>query len=259
MILSTKHLQVGYNEQTIVRDVNLSFQPGKFYALLGPNGCGKSTLLNTLAQTLPARSGEVFWQQQPLAQYSAKQRAAMIAMLAQQQPTPEGVTVAQLIGFGRTPYSNFWGQLNDEDKQVIEQMLSACELQPLRNKPLSALSGGQRQRAWLAMALAQQGQVLLLDEPTTYLDLNHQVALMQLLVRLRTQGKTIIAVLHDLNQACRYCDELIVIGHGEVIASGLPESVITPELLRHAFSIEASIHHDPVNQTPMIIAHESIT
>lgn len=256
MTLAVSNLTVGYGQSSIVKQVNLEFEPGRVYGLIGPNGCGKSTLLKTLAQLQPALAGEIHIDHHNLAQMSSRERARKIAMLCQHNPTPEGITVEQLVAFGRTPHRHLWQSSTTADNEAIQRALALGQLEDLRERPLADLSGGQRQRAWLAMTLAQESHYLLLDEPTTYLDLNHQVALMTLTRRLKAESRTSICVLHDLNQACRYCDELVVVGQGRIVATGQPDTVITPELLRSVFSVNASISRDPVSDTPLISLHD---
>ncbi|AJQ97547.1 Fe(3+) dicitrate ABC transporter ATP-binding protein FecE [Gynuella sunshinyii] len=253
MQLSTQNLVVGYDAETILNGIDLTVPDGKITALLGPNGCGKSTLLKTMARLLQPRSGQVLWQGQNLHRQPSRQIARQLAMLAQTQQIPEGVKVAELVAYGRSPYTGFWGRLDQTDRDIIERVMIQTGIQELAERMVTDLSGGQRQRVWLAMTLAQDTPYLLLDEPTTYMDLNHQVELMQLLRQLNRQGRTIVTVLHDINQACRYCDHLIVMANGAVHAQGTPTSVLTAELLEQVFSVKARIYPDPVAGTPMCV------
>lgn len=163
------------------------------------------------------------------------------------------MSVQEVVSYGRSPYTGFWGQLSVQDKRIVEQAMKATGVETFADKPVMDLSGGQRQRVWLALTLAQDTDFILLDEPTTYLDMNHQVELMKLLRMLNQQGKTIVAVLHDINQACRYCDHLIVMQAGRVITEGAPQVVMTPKLLAEVFELDAEIHQDPIAGTPMCI------
>lgn len=253
MSLSTHNLSVGYHDHVIVKQVNLNIPEGKIIALLGPNGCGKSTLLKSLARILKPMSGEVRWQDNNLHTLPVNFLAKNLALLPQTQPIPEGISVRDLVAYGRSPYTGFWGRLNAEDKRIIQQVMQETEIIKLADQWVSELSGGQRQRVWLAMTLAQDTPYLLLDEPTTYMDLSHQVELMHLLRKLNLQGKTIITVLHDINQAARYCDHLIVMKQGQIITQGSPESVLTKAMLKDVFALDAQIHQDPIAKTPMCV------
>ncbi|MGO2233814.1 MAG: Fe(3+) dicitrate ABC transporter ATP-binding protein FecE [Marinomonas sp.] len=253
MSLSTRNLSVGYHDKAIVKQVDLTIPEGKIIALLGPNGCGKSTLLKAMARILSPMEGQVHWQGKNLYSIASKKLAQQLALLPQTQPIPEGIKVKDLVAYGRSPYTGFWGRINKDDQVIIDKMMEETGITELADQLVSELSGGQRQRVWLAMTLAQDTPYLLLDEPTTYMDLSHQVELMHLLRKLNLQGKTIITVLHDINQAARYCDHLIVMKHGEIITQGSPESVLTQKLLKKVFSLNAQIHQDPIAKTPMCV------
>ncbi|MDH2431451.1 Fe(3+) dicitrate ABC transporter ATP-binding protein FecE [Pokkaliibacter sp. MBI-7] len=251
--LLTRRLQVGYGNTAIVRGVDVQIPHGRMTALLGPNGCGKSTLLKCMARILPPLAGAVLWQGQSVHGMATRQLARQLALLPQTQPTPEGVTVRELVAYGRSPYSGFWGRLSGRDQHHITTAMAATGVAELAGSKVSELSGGQRQRVWLAMVLAQDTDYLLLDEPTTYMDLSHQVELMQLLRRLNQQGKTVVTVLHDINQAARYCDHLIVMKAGLIVAEGTPELILTRQLLAEVFDLDAEIHRDPIAGSPMCV------
>ncbi|MCG3728825.1 Fe(3+) dicitrate ABC transporter ATP-binding protein FecE [Vibrio cincinnatiensis] len=253
MHLTTENLVVGYGKGPIVNGVDVTIPEGKISALLGPNGCGKSTLLKTLSRILKPQRGHVFWEGKAVEQVPSRVFARQLALLPQSQQPPEGVSVREVVSYGRSPYTGFWGQLSVHDKCIIEQAMQATGVEAFAETPVIDLSGGQRQRVWLALTLAQDTDFILLDEPTTYLDMNHQVELMKLLRMLNQQGKTIVAVLHDINQACRYCDHLIVMQAGRVITEGAPQVVMTPKLLAEVFELDAEIHQDPIAGTPMCI------
>ncbi|MBL4828937.1 MAG: Fe(3+) dicitrate ABC transporter ATP-binding protein FecE [Aliivibrio sp.] len=253
MSLSTHNLSVGYNGKTIVKNINLSIPDGKIVALLGPNGCGKSTLLKAMARILSPQDGEVHWQGKNLYKLPSTYLATQLALLPQTQPIPEGIKVKDLVAYGRSPYTGFWGRLTLEDNNIIQDVMLKVGITELEDQFVSELSGGQRQRVWLAMTLAQDTSYLLLDEPTTYMDLSHQVELMTLFKTLNNAGKTIVTVLHDINQAARYCDYLIVMKEGEIITQGEPETVLSQSLLKSVFSLNAQIHRDPIAQTPMCV------
>ncbi|WP_142502100.1 Fe(3+) dicitrate ABC transporter ATP-binding protein FecE [Klebsiella sp. 2680] len=253
MELRTENLTAGYNGKRIINDLNLTLPAGKITALLGPNGCGKSTLLKCFSRLLTPTAGEIWLGNTTLNRISTRQLARRLALLPQQHHVPEGVTVRELVGYGRSPWLPLWGRFSAQDRQRVEDALMRTGVASLAEQPLSALSGGQRQRAFLALLLAQDTPLVLLDEPTTWLDINHQVELMKLMRELQMLGKTVVTVLHDLNQASRYCDHLIVLEGGRIQAQGSPETVLTPEMLREVFHLEAEIHPEPVSQCPMCV------
>ncbi|EAO9181802.1 Fe(3+) dicitrate ABC transporter ATP-binding protein FecE [Salmonella enterica] len=253
MTLRTENLTVSYGTQPVLNNLALTIPAGKITALLGPNGCGKSTLLNCFSRLLAPQSGKVLLADRPLDSFSSRQLARRLALLPQHHLTPEGITVRELVSYGRSPWLSLWGRLSVEDNARVNVAMSQTQTHHLAERRLTELSGGQRQRAFLAMVLAQDTPVVLLDEPTTYLDINHQVELMHLMHELQTQGKTVVAVLHDLNQASRYCDHLVMLANGRVMAQGAPDEVMKPELLKTVFSIEAEIHPEPVSGRPMCV------
>ncbi|AYA42356.1 Fe(3+) dicitrate ABC transporter ATP-binding protein FecE [Xenorhabdus nematophila] len=253
MKLHIDNLTIGYGNRPVLDALSLVLPPGKITALLGPNGCGKSTLLKCISRQLATKSGTILLKNQPITTFSSRQLSRCIALLPQHHLTPEGITVRELVSYGRSPWLSLWGRLSVEDKMRVEVAMEKTHIVHMAQRRLTDLSGGQRQRAFLAMVLAQDTPVVLLDEPTTYLDINHQVELMRLMGELKTQGKTVVAVLHDLNQASRWCDHLVVLADGKVMAQGTPEVVIQPELLRTVFSVEAEIHPEPVSGRPMCV------
>lgn len=253
MILRTENLTVSYGTQKVLDGLSLTLPAGKITALLGPNGCGKSTLLNCFSRLITPKSGTIMLEDKSLNDFSSRQLARCLALLPQHHLTPEGITVRELVSYGRSPWLSLWGRLSAEDNTRIDIAMNQTQTQFLAERRLTELSGGQRQRAFLAMVLAQDTPVVLLDEPTTYLDINHQVELMRLMDELKAAGKSVIAVLHDLNQASRYCDHLVVLANGRVAAQGAPEEVMKPELLKAVFSIEAEIHPEPISGRPMCV------
>lgn len=254
-MISTKKLTVSYGDNTIIKDLNLTLEKGKITALIGPNGCGKSTLLKALARINKATSGQVLLDNQPLAHFADKRLAQKMSLLPQMLTTPEGISVQRLVEYGRSPYLSHWGRLDSEDKEIVRKAMQETQVSEFATQSVDALSGGQRQRVWIAMILAQDTDIVMLDEPTTYLDLSHQIELMKLMQGMKDQGKTVIVVLHDLNQACRYCDHLVVMNEGNVVAQGKPDTVFTEELLRDVFSLDAKVVPDPIANTPMCIAY----
>lgn len=253
MTLRTENLSISYGTQKVLDSLSLTLPAGKITALLGPNGCGKSTLLNCFSRLITPQSGTIMLDDQPLKELTSRQLARQLALLPQHHLTPEGITVRELVSYGRSPWLSLWGRLSAEDNTRIDIAMNQTQTHLLAERRLTELSGGQRQRAFLAMVLAQDTPVVLLDEPTTYLDINHQVELMRLMGELKTAGKSVIAVLHDLNQASRYCDHLVILANGRVIAQGTPEEVMKPELLKAVFSIEAEIHPEPISGRPMCV------
>ncbi|MBP0953145.1 Fe(3+) dicitrate ABC transporter ATP-binding protein FecE [Pseudomonas alliivorans] len=256
-ILQAQQLDIGYGATRIVQDLSFSPPPGKVTALIGPNGCGKSTLLKAFARILTPQSGSLSLDGKAYRDLSARDLARKVAFLPQVLPIPEGVSVRQLVAYGRSPHNSLWGRLSGADQHSVEQALQRMELETLAHRPLSDLSGGQRQRAWLAMILAQDAAIVLLDEPTTYLDISHQVELLDLMRALSAEGKTVITVLHDINQACRYADHLAVMQAGRLVASGAPGDVLNAELVCRVFDVQVQIMQEPVAGTPMCIVERS--
>ncbi|PLT28542.1 ABC transporter ATP-binding protein [Peribacillus deserti] len=257
--LSTEHLTIGYEERIIVRDLNLEIVPGKITAIIGPNGCGKSTILKTMARLHPASSGAIYLDGKLIHKTPTKEIAKKLAILPQSPEAPEGLTVYELISYGRTPHQSGLSRLKEHDQQMIEWALEVTGLKQLQNQAVDTLSGGQRQRAWIAMSIAQETDLLLLDEPTTYLDLAHQLEVLHLLEKLnREDNRTIIMVIHDLNQAARFADHLIALKQGEIIKQGPPEEVINSDILRQVFNIETDIVTDRRTGKPAMLSYELI-
>ena len=253
MRLQTENLTVSYGTQKVLDGLSLTLPAGKITALLGPNGCGKSTLLNCFSRLITPKSGSIMLEGKLLNDFTSRQLARHLALLPQHHLVPEGISVRELVAYGRSPWLSLWGRLSAEDNTHVDMAMNQTQIHLLAEKRLTELSGGQRQRAFLAMVLAQDTPVVLLDEPTTYLDINHQVELMHLMEKLKMAGKSVIAVLHDLNQASRYCDHLVMLANGRVIAQGAPEEVMKPELLKKVFSVEAEIHPEPISGRPMCV------
>jgi ABC-type cobalamin/Fe3+-siderophores transport system ATPase subunit len=251
MSLSVQQLSVRFDKKTVLNDLSFQLPTGQFTALIGPNGCGKTTLLRTLAGLLAPNTGQVSLDNQSIDRLSAASLAKQLAFLPQIQPIPEGVQVRDLVAYGRSPYTGLFGRLSEHDWQIVDQMLAKTGTAELSDQAVSELSGGQRQRVWLAMILAQDTPYLLLDEPTTYMDINHQVELMRLIHQLTQEGKTIIAVLHDINQAARYCDHLIALHDGKIHQQGSPETVMSQALFKTVFQVDAQIFPDPISGDPM--------
>ncbi|WP_431027194.1 ABC transporter ATP-binding protein [Lysinibacillus sp. LZ02] len=252
--LQTKNLTLNYGDQHIIDDLSFEMPLEKITVLVGANGSGKSTLLRSLARLLKPTSGEVLLDEQRVQSISTKEIAKKLAILPQGPVAPEGITVQQLVKQGRYPHQRWFQQWSEEDEHLVEQALAATQLLSFKDKPVDALSGGQRQRAWIAMTLAQQTPILLLDEPTTYLDMTHQIELLDFLFDLNRQHRrTIVMVLHDLNLACRYADHLVAIHNRTVAVQGPPEQIVTAEMVQEIFNMEAMIEEDPFFGTPLCI------
>jgi iron complex transport system ATP-binding protein len=252
--LRAEGLTLGYDDRAVVDRLDVEVLDGKVTAIVGANACGKSTLLRGLARLLKPRSGSVYLDGRAVADLSTLDVAKVLGLLPQTPVAPDGITVADLVSRGRYPHQGWFRRWTGRDHDAVAQALEATGTADLLHRPLRELSGGQRQRVWVAMALAQDTDLLLLDEPTTYLDINHQVELLRLLRTLNAQsGKTIVVVLHDLNLACRFCDHVIAMVEGSIVAEGAPTEVITAELVEKVFGLACVVVPDPVAGTPMVV------
>ncbi len=256
MPLAAQNLSGGYDQRPIVRHINLAVEAEEWLCLVGANGSGKSTLLRLLSRILKPQGGVVMLAGQDIHRLSPTAIAQKLALLPQQQTLPEGLTVEQLVSLGRSPHQPWWQwDLDAEGRQRVAQALAWTEIAHYRQRPVAELSGGERQRAFLALALAQNPQVLLLDEPTTFLDIHYQLQLLELLKRLnREQGLSIITVLHDINLAARYCDRIALLRQGYLWAIDTPNQVLTPANLREVFQVEVEIVSTPFGQQVFPIA-----
>ena len=251
--LAARDLTLAYERRTVSTDLSVAVPDGSFTAIIGPNACGKSTLLRALARVLRPRAGQVVLDGRALAEYRSKEVARVVGLLPQSSEAPDGITVVDLVSRGRFPHQRLVRQWTTEDDDAVWQALEATGTDELADRLVAELSGGQRQWVWVAMALAQQAEILLLDEPTTFLDIAHQIELLDLFTQLHRQGRTIVAVLHDLNHAARYATHLVVMKDGEVVASGAPSSIMTAELVREVFGLPCVVIDDPVSHTPLVI------
>jgi len=255
--LYTEGLTLCYESDEIIRELHLQIPDGKITALVGRNGCGKSTLLKALARLLQPTHGHVFLDGQAIQQLPTREVAKQLAILPQSPTAPEGLTVEGLVRQGRYPHMNLFGKRSAEDEEIVQWALQATHMYDLRERDLTELSGGQRQRAWVAMALAQGTDLLLLDEPTTYLDMAHQLEVLELLEELnREQGKTIVMVVHDLNHAARYAQHMIAVTDGRIWASGIPAEIMTPELLLEVFGVHAHIQIEAETGIPVCVPYK---
>lgn len=254
--LNTNQLSLSYGSRQIVQELNLSVPDGRITALVGANGSGKSTILKSMARILTPVQGGVYLDGKLIHRQPTKEVAKNLAILPQNPSSPEGLTVRELVSFGRYPHQKGFGNLSAEDNRMIDWALHATGMTTFSGRPVDHLSGGQRQRAWIAMALAQGTEVLLLDEPTTFLDMAHQMEVMTLLEKLnKEQKRTIIMVVHDLNHAARYAQHLVALKDGTVLYEGHPEVVMTSQMLREVFNIDADIIPDPRTGAPLCLPY----
>jgi len=252
--LAAEHVRLAYEDRVVVDDLDLDLTEGSFTAIVGPNGCGKSTLLRALGRLMRPISGQVLLDGQAIARTPTREVAKGLGLLPQAPVAPEGLTVADLVARGRHPHQSWLRQWSRDDEAVVAEALAWTDMADLADRPVDALSGGQRQRAWISMALAQGTDLLLLDEPTTYLDLSHQIDVLELVGRLHAErGRTVVVVLHDLNLAARYAQRLVAMKDGAIVASGTPDEVLTERLLADVFDLEARVLADPVAGTPMVV------
>ncbi|MGD6834247.1 ABC transporter ATP-binding protein [Sutcliffiella halmapala] len=254
--LYTNELNIGYGERLIVKDLSVEIPDKQITTIIGSNGCGKSTLLKAITRIISQQSGTVVLDGQDISRENTKLLAKKMAILPQTPESASGLTVGELVSYGRFPHQKGFGRLSKKDYEVIDWALQETGTLEFKYRPVDSLSGGQRQRVWIAMALAQETEIIFLDEPTTYLDMAHQLEVLELLQRLnREQGRTIVMVLHDLNQAARFADYLIALKDGHIIKAGNCEEVIHPDVLREVFQIDAVIGRDPRTDKPMCITY----
>lgn len=257
--IATENLAIAYEDHLVVDDLDMQIPQGKITTIIGPNGCGKSTVLKAVGRILKPKNGMVYLNGDDITHLTTKEVAQKMAILPQSPQAPAGLTVGELVAYGRFPHQRGFGKLKPEDKNIIQWALEVTKLTELETTAVDNLSGGQRQRVWIAMALAQQTELILLDEPTTYLDLAYQLEVLELLYRLnREQGCTIVMVLHDLNLAARFADYMIAIRCGDIIKHGTPEEVMTPEVLKETFHINAEIVKEPRTGRPTCISYDLI-
>ncbi|WP_124726948.1 ABC transporter ATP-binding protein [Staphylospora marina] len=255
--LYTENLTVSYGGADIVKGLNVRIPDGKVTAIIGPNGCGKSTLLKAMARILVAKAGAVYLDGKEIGKESTRKIARKLAILPQTMTAPEGLTVGELVSYGRFPHQRGMGRMKADDVKSVEWALQVTGVSEFRNREVDALSGGQRQRVWIAMALAQETEIILLDEPTTYLDLCHQLEVLELLRHLnRKENRTVVMVIHDLNQAARFADYLVAMKDGTIVKEGTPEEVMTREVLRNVFHIDVEIGLDPRTRKPVCLTYD---
>ena len=255
----TQKISTGYEERLILEDMNINVPAGKFSVLIGPNGCGKSTLLKSFARLLKPKRGNVILDGKSIYELPTQHLAKQIGLLPQSPIVPAGITVADLVARGRFPYQNLFGQLGKEDYEAISGAMEAMGIMELADKSVDSLSGGQRQRVWIALVLAQNTDILLLDEPTTYLDIAYQVEILDCLARLNKARKTtIVAILHDINLSIRYADHIFAMKKGKLIAEGNPKDIITPDLMQTIYGMDSTIINDPETGDPYVIPRSKV-
>lgn len=265
--LAAENVTLAYDQRVIAERLSVEIPDNSFTVIVGPNACGKSTLLRALSRMLKPSEGRVLLDGQAIQSLPAKKVARTLGLLPQSSIAPDGITVADLVGRGRYPHQGILRQWSAEDERVVQESMAQTGVAELAGRYVDELSGGQRQRVWIAMALAQQTPLLLLDEPTTYLDIQHQIDVLDLCAELHEeQGRTLVAVLHDLNHAARYATHLIALKGGEVIAQGAPDDVVTARLVQEVFGLRCQVIEDPETGTPLVVpaarktrARESVT
>jgi iron complex transport system ATP-binding protein len=249
-----EQLVSGYDHKTIIHGIDLEIPKNKISVIIGANGCGKSTLLKTIAKLIKPTEGDVTLDGKAINKYPPKQLARMLGLLPQSPVVPDGITVSDLVGRGRFPHQSLLGGWSTKDYQAVEEAMEFMKITEFADYDLDELSGGQRQRVWIAMALAQQTDILLLDEPTTFLDITYQVEILDLLTSLnRKFGTTIVMVLHDINLSARYADHIFAVKDGKLIAEGYPSVVLTSDLVKSVFDLNCVVIPDPISDTPLII------
>lgn len=254
--LTTSNLDIAYDDRLIVENLNIAIPQGKITALVGSNGSGKSTILKTMARLMNPSGGNVLLDGRSIHKQSTKEVAKQLAILPQNPTAPDGLTVAELVSYGRFPYQKGFGSMSKDDRNIVKWAIEATGMNEFIDRPVDHLSGGQRQRAWIALALAQETDILFLDEPTTFLDMAHQLEVLHLLQKLNEENnRTIVMVVHDLNHASRYAHHMIAIKKGTVVGEGCPTEVMTPDILREVFNIEADIIPDPRTGVPLCLPY----
>ncbi|MGV8927593.1 MAG: ATP-binding cassette domain-containing protein [Ewingella sp.] len=252
--LRGENLTLSYDKKVVIEDLNLTIPPGKLTVIIGPNACGKSTLLRTLSRLISPQSGSVLLNGRQISDYATKEVARELGLLPQSSVVPGDILVEDLVGRGRYPHQRIFSRWSEADRLAVSEAMQATGISGLADRAVDTLSGGQRQRVWIAMVLAQQTPLLLLDEPTTWLDITHQIDLLELMQDLnRNLGRTLVVVLHDLNHACRYATHLIAMRDGKIVAEGPPAEIVTTALIEAVFGLRCMIIDDPVSHTPLVV------
>lgn len=259
MRMNVSNVEVGYDKKVIVNDLTIGIPDSQITTIIGSNGCGKSTLLKAMTRIIPHQKGQIMLDGAEIQKKNTKELAKELAILPQTQDSAVGLLVEELVSYGRFPYQSGFGSLTKEDREIIEWALKVTNTSELRNHYVDELSGGQKQRVWIAMALAQNTDIIFLDEPTTYLDMAHQLEVLELLQNLNDKEKrTIVMVLHDLNHAARFSNYMIALEKGNLVKAGTPEEVMTSDVLKKVFNIDAVISKDPRTNKPICITYDLI-
>ncbi|MFC7687539.1 ABC transporter ATP-binding protein [Ureibacillus sp. GCM10028918] len=259
MRMNVSNVEVGYDKKIIVNDLTIGIPDSQITTIIGSNGCGKSTLLKAMTRIIPHQKGQIMLDGAEIQKKNTKELAKELAILPQTQDSAVGLLVEELVSYGRFPYQSGFGSLTREDREIIDWALKSTNTYELKNSYVDELSGGQKQRVWIAMALAQNTDIIFLDEPTTYLDMAHQLEVLELLQNLNEKEKrTIVMVLHDLNHAARFSDYMIALEKGNLVKAGTPEEVMTSEVLKKVFNIDAVISKDPRSNKPICITYDLI-
>lgn len=252
-MISCKNLKVGYEEKVIIENLSLSINKGEVVSIIGPNGCGKSTLLKTLSRIIKPRSGGIYIQNESIKNLKSKHISQKVCLLSQHNDAPGDLTVEELVYFGRIPHKKWYESKTKSDEEIVNWAIENTGLKRYKNTPINSLSGGERQRAYIAQALCQKPDILLLDEPTTYLDISYQLEVMELVREINEKFNiTIVMVLHELNQASKYSDRLVIMKDGEIVSDGCPKEVINKETIKQVYKIECDIDNDPISNKPRI-------
>lgn len=252
-MISCKNLKVGYEEKVIIENLSLSIKKGEVVSIIGPNGCGKSTLLKTLSRIIKPMSGGIYIQNESIKNLKSKHISQKVCLLSQHNDAPGDLTVEELVYFGRIPHKKWYESKTKSDEEIVNWAIENTGLKRYKNTPINSLSGGERQRAYIAQALCQKPDILLLDEPTTYLDISYQLEVMELVREINEKFNiTIVMVLHELNQASKYSDRLVIMKDGEVVSDGCPRDVINKETIKQVYKIECDIDNDPISNKPRI-------
>lgn len=252
-MISCKNLKVGYEEKVIIENLSLSINKGEVVSIIGPNGCGKSTLLKTLSRIIKPMSGGIYIQNESIKNLKSKHISQKVCLLSQHNDAPGDLTVEELVYFGRVPHKKWYESKTKSDEEIVNWAIENTGLKRYKNTPINSLSGGERQRAYIAQALCQKPDILLLDEPTTYLDISYQLEVMELVREINEKFNiTIVMVLHELNQASKYSDRLVIMKDGEIVSDGCPKEVINKETIKQVYKIECDIDNDPISNKPRI-------
>lgn len=252
-MISCKNLKVGYEEKIIIENLSLNIKKGEVVSIIGPNGCGKSTLLKSLSRMIKPVSGDIYIQSENIKSLKNKSISQKVCLLSQHNDAPGDLTVEELVYFGRIPHKKWYESKSKSDEELVNWAIENTGLTRYKNTPISSLSGGERQRAYIAQALCQKPDVLLLDEPTTYLDISYQLELMELVREINERlNITIVMVLHELNQASKYSDRLIIMKSGEIVSDGCPKEIINKEIIKKVYNIDCDIDNDPISNKPRI-------